>query len=187
MFHPGSSKEKRIMNTKKLEILHEGRFLRLVSNDTWEYVERKRSSGVVAILAITEENRVLMIEQFRPSMGRAVVEIPAGLAGDVSGSENEKLAEAARRELLEETGYAAQEMEFLTDGPSSAGLSTEFVTFFRARGLAKVAQGGGDHSENITVHEVPLVSFDTWIAERRAAGLAVDNKIYSALYFANRP
>jgi NTP pyrophosphohydrolases including oxidative damage repair enzymes len=171
----------------KILILHEGRFLRLVSNNTWEYVERKRSSGVVAILAITDERKVLFVEQFRPSMGRVVVEIPAGLAGDIAGAENEALAEAARRELLEETGYEAREMEFLIDGPSSSGLSTEFVSFFRARGLTRVAEGGGDPSENLTVHEVPLDSLDDWIAERRAAGRLVDCKVYSALYFANRP
>ena len=171
----------------KLEILHEGKFLRLVSDDGWEYVERKKARGAVAILGITEEQKVLLIEQYRPSMGRCVVEIPAGLAGDVAGAENEDLAEAARRELLEETGYDAREMEFLTDGPSSAGLSTEFVSIFRARGLVKVAQGGGDHSEEIAVFEVPLAALPDWIATRRAAGRAVDNRVYAALYFANLP
>jgi ADP-ribose pyrophosphatase len=170
----------------KPQILHEGRFLRLVSDKTWEYVERRNVSGVVAILAITEENKVLMIEQYRPSIRRMVVEVPAGLAGDIAGAENEDLAEAARRELLEETGYEAKGMEFLADGPSSAGLTSEFVSFFRATGLAKVAEGGGDHSENIEVHEVPLATLEQWLAERRAAGRTVDNKVYSALYFVNR-
>jgi ADP-ribose pyrophosphatase len=170
---------------KAPEILYEGKFLRLVSDNSWEYVERKKASGVVAILAITDEGKVLLIEQYRPAMGRAVVEVPAGLAGDVAGSEHEDLAEAARRELLEETGYEAREMEFLADGPSSAGLATEFVSFFRARGLTKVEKGGGDQSEEIAVHEVPLAAVPDWLAARRAAGLTVDCKLYSALYFAN--
>lgn len=171
----------------KIEILHEGRFLRFISDNSWEYVERKKVSGVVAILAITDERKVLLIEQYRPSMRGKVVEVPAGLAGDIAGAENEDLAEAARRELLEETGYEAREMEFLADGPSSAGLTSEFVSFFRARGLTRVAEGGGDHSEDIAVHEVPLAELPSWLAERRAVGLTVDSKVYSALYFANEP
>lgn len=195
MFLPGSSKERiRKMNntdpmneTHKIDVLHEGRFLRLVSDNSWEYVERRKVSGVVAILAITDDRKVLFVEQYRPSMRRQVVEVPAGLAGDIAGAENEDLAEAARRELLEETGYEAREMEFLADGPSSAGLTSEFVSFFRARGLTKVAKGGGDLTEDIAVYEVPIASIPEWVAERRAAGLTVDSKVYSALYFANLP
>jgi ADP-ribose pyrophosphatase len=164
-------------------VLFEGRFLRVKKKDRWEYVERCKTSGVVAILAITEDRKLILVEQFRVPVDKCVIEIPAGLAGDTEGGENESLAEAAKRELLEETGYEAQRMEYLTAGPPSAGLSTEVVTFFRAQGLKKVSEGGGDGSENILIHAVPLTELETWIETKRKEGRLVDYKVYAALYF----
>ena len=165
------------------EILFEGRFLQVRKIGKWEYVERHKASGIVAVLAITEAREIILVEQYRIPVGKRVIEIPAGLAGDITGEENEALAEAAKRELLEETGYTAERMEFLTEGPPSAGLSTEVVTFFRAHGLTKVSAGGGDGSEDIVVHLVPLAQLDTWIAAKRAEGCLVDYKVYATLYF----
>jgi len=164
-------------------VLFEGRFLRIKKKDHWEYVERSKTSGIVAILPITENQEIILVEQFRVPVNQRVIEIPAGLAGDIEGEEDEALAEAAKRELLEETGYEAERMEYLTEGPPSAGLSTEIVTFFRARGLKKVSEGGGDGSENIQVHTVPLVELTTWIEAKRKEGCLVDYKIYAGLYF----
>lgn len=163
------------------EILFEGRFCRLRSVDTWEYVERRRATGVVAVLAVTPDGKVLLIEQFRPAVGKQVIEIPAGLVGDAG--EAEELATAARRELLEETGYDARTMVFLTDGPAAAGITNEFVTFFRADDLTKVAEGGGVDGEKIVVHEVPLDGVDTWMDGKRRDGCLIDCKVYTALYF----
>jgi ADP-ribose pyrophosphatase len=165
------------------EILFDGRFLRVRREGRWEYVERHKASGIVAVLPITEARELVLVEQYRVPVDRRVIEIPAGLAGDIEGEENEALAEAAKRELLEETGYAAERMEFLTDGPPSAGLSTEVVTFFRAHGLTKVSAGGGDGSEDIQVRLVPLAGLDAWIEAKRQAGCLIDYKIYAALYF----
>ena len=168
------------------ELLFQGRFLRVIRKGHWEYVERSNTSGIVAILAITENRELVLIEQFRPPVNRRVIEIPAGLAGDIIGEEDEALAEAAKRELLEETGYEANQMEYLTEGPPSAGLSTEVVTFFRAQGLKKVSDGGGDGSENIQVHLVPLANLEAWIATKQKEGCLVDYKIFAALYFEPR-
>ena len=165
------------------DVLFEGRFLRVRKKDRWEYVERCKTSGIVAILAITDKRELILVEQFRLPVDRRVIEIPAGLAGDIEGEENEALAKAAKRELVEETGYEAQRMEYLTEGPPSAGLSTEVVTFFRARGLKKISDGGGEGSENIRVHLVPLADLQAWIAAKQNEGCLVDYKVYAALYF----
>jgi ADP-ribose pyrophosphatase len=117
------------------EVLYEGRFLTVRKKGHWEYVERRKASGIVAILAITDNRGLILVEQFRIPVNKRVIEIPAGLAGDIAGNETETLAEAAKRELLEETGYEAQRMEYLTEGPASAGLSTEVITLFRAHEL----------------------------------------------------
>jgi len=169
------------------EILFPGKHLHLKTKSHWEYVERTKASGIVAILPITNQNEIILVEQFRIPVGKRVIEIPAGLAGDVEGEEAEEMANAARRELLEETGYEAETMDFLTEGPPSAGLSTEIVTFFQARGLKKVGSGGGDGTENIQAHLVPLAKFDAWIDAKRRDGCLVDYKVYAALYFTLRP
>jgi putative RNA 2'-phosphotransferase len=169
------------------KVLFQGHALTLKKKGHWEYVERTKASGIVAVVPVTEQNEVIVVEQFRIPVGRRVIEIPAGLAGDAEGEEAEELANAARRELREETGYEAQTMKLLTEGPPSAGLSTEVVTFFRAGGLKKVSDGGGDGTENIQIHLVPLARLDAWIDSKRRDGCLVDYKIYAALYFVVRP
>lgn len=160
----------------------EGKHLRLVKRRGWECVERNRASGIVAVLAVTPGGGVLLVEQFRPPVGRRVIELPAGLAGDIEGAEGEALADAARRELVEETGYEAGRMEWLGEGPASAGLCDEIITFFRAHELRRVAEGGGDADEEIRVHEVPLGALMRWCGERRKEGFLVDYKVYAALW-----
>ena len=88
--------------------------------------------GAVAILALDERDRVLMIRQYRHPVERQLWEIPAGLR-DVSG---EALLDTARRELLEETGYAAREWHALVDSYASPGITSERIRIFLARGLA---------------------------------------------------
>ncbi len=99
----------------------------------------------------------------------------------------EELAEAARRELLEETGYAAGEMEMVAEGAASAGITDEIITIFRARGVTKTGKGGGDGSEEIEVHEVPVAEVAEWIERRKKQGREVDLKVYVGLYFAGKP
>ena len=90
--------------------------------------------GAVAVAALDEAGQVLMIRQYRHPVGRMLWELPAGLR-DVAG---EPLLQAARRELLEETGYRARDWHVLTDHYSSPGIITERLRVFLARGLAEV-------------------------------------------------
>lgn len=167
------------------EIVHEGRFLRFARRGKWEYAERVGVTGIVAIVALTDDGRLLIEQQHRPPVEADCLELPAGLVGD-DGDAEETLEAAARRELLEETGYAARNWVFLTEGPPSPGFGTEVVSFFLATGLSREAQGGGVADENITVHEVRLEEVHSWIEARRAEGLLADPKIYIGLYFATR-
>jgi ADP-ribose pyrophosphatase len=166
-------------------VMAEGRFLRMVRRGKWEYVQRVNITGIVLIVAVTDDGRLILTEQFRRTpVDARVIELPAGLAGDVAGAEDEALAEAARRELLEETGWAAERMEHLLDAPTTAGAMDEMVSFFRATGLRKAGAGGGDGSEDITVHEVELAGIEDFLRDCRARGLLVDAKVYAALWFA---
>ena len=166
------------------EVDHEGKYLTVLRKGRWEYVARRNTTGVVIILAVTPEGDLLLVEQFRPPVGTTVIELPAGLAGDIAGAEDEDLSVAARRELEEETGWTAARMVRLTGGPVSAGLTSEVVTFFRAEGLTRIGPGGGDASEDIAIHSVPLADAPAFLAAREAAGAVVDPKVYAALYFA---
>jgi ADP-ribose pyrophosphatase len=112
--------------------------------------------------------------------------LPAGIVGDEPGGSSESLSDAARRELLEETGYTADHIETLTSGPASSGLTSEVVTLLRASGLKRVSAGGGVAHENITVHEVPLSQVHGWLAARANEGLLIEPKIYAGLYFLER-
>lgn len=160
----------------------QGRYLGLYEVSNWEYVTRTNASGVVVIVAVTREREVVLVEQYRVPVGAPVIELPAGLAGD-QGDADEPLTRAAERELWEETGYRSDRWRALTLCPSSAGMSDEMLTFFLAEDCRREGPGGGDGSEDITVHPVPLDAVDQWLGEAQAAGKAMDPKIYAALYW----
>jgi len=160
----------------------EGKFLRVIQEGRWEYADRVKTSGAVAVVAVTEAGRLVLTEQYRIPVGQRVIELPAGLAGDVAENAQEDFAEAARRELLEETGYEARELRRLVSGPPSAGLASEIVVFYHATALRRLTPGGGDAHEDIQVHEVPLAALNAWLKARMAEGVLVDPKIYAGVY-----
>ena len=165
-------------------ILVETRFLRCIDRDGWFFVERPHGAGVVTIVPITDDGRVILVEQRRPAVGGPTIEWPAGLAGDEPGHEHEDLAAAARRELIEETGYDAGRLDLVAACPTSPGLTSEIVTFFVARDLKKIAAGGGIGQENIQTHEVPLSSARAWLRAREQHGVRIAAKVFAGLYFA---
>jgi ADP-ribose pyrophosphatase len=140
----------------------EGKYQRMMVRGTWEYVERAHAGGLAAIIiAVTPEDEVLFVEQFRVPLQALTIEMPAGLVGDIHADESIEVS--AIRELEEETGWTAAHAEVLMIGPTSSGSSSEKIAFVRATGLRKVGEGGGDGDEDITVHAIPR-------ARRRVAG-----------------
>lgn len=163
------------------KLLFEGKHLRVLERSGWEYVERPKVTGIVAIIAVTDDGRIVLIEQHREPFNASVIELPAGLAGD--SGEVEDVLTASHRELLEETGYEARGMEVVGAGAPSAGLSNELVTLVRASGLKRTASGGGVEGERITVHEIPVAALRAWLADQLGQGKLLDLKIYGALAF----
>jgi len=164
------------------QVLGEGKWLRLLKKGRWEFVERVNCSSVVAMIAVTRENEVILVEQYRPAVGRRVIELPAGLVGDVDGDTSQP--RAARREMIEETGFRPHRVELLVELPASAGLTSETTSLYRCTGLRRVGEGGGDESENIKVHLLPIHKAADWLARRVARGALVDAKVYAGFYFA---
>lgn len=165
------------------ETLFNGRWLVLRRRGGWEYVERVNPRGAVIIVAVTPQDEVLFVEQFRVPLGQRTIEMPAGLVGDLAGGEDEDCLDSAARELEEETGWRAGRLEFVMGGPSSAGMSTEVMTFVRAFDLVQVGAGGGDATEAIEVHRVPRAGCAAFLAHAMANGYAIDPKLYAGLYF----
>lgn len=163
-----------------MEILAQGKYLRLVK-DNWEYMDRVGCTGVVLVapfLTTPSGDHLILVEQYRPPVKSRVIELPAGLVGDHDSEES--FLEAAKRELLEETGYEAGNLEMLCLGPSSAGCSSELARIVMATDLSKVGDGGGVHDEDIVVHVVPINGIHRWLHNATAM---VDTKVYTALYF----
>jgi ADP-ribose pyrophosphatase len=172
-----------VQPTSHDKVLWEGRHLKMILRNGWECVERPGVTGIVGIVAVTDDNKLVLVEQYRPPVGGPVVELPAGLVGDVAGQAEEGLEDAARRELEEETGYRAEKLERLCEGVPSAGMSDEVITLFLATGLRKTGPGGGDESEDIVVHEVPLVDVMDWLSLQEQRGVRIDLKVYTGLWF----
>ena len=153
----------------------QGRFITAKTRGKWEYVSRARGIRAAVILAIDDQDHVLLVEQYRVPLGRACIELPAGLIGDGDGPEEDVVA--AARELEEETGYRAARMEVLGEFWSSPGMVTESYSLLRAHGLTRIGPGGGTPGENITVHRVPLSGISQAVAKWRAEGYAIDTKL----------
>ena len=167
------------------DIRYDGRYLGLHERSGWEFATRTNATGVVVIVPVTSEEEIVFVEQFRVPVGNRVIELPAGLVGD-AGDPDEPLATAAERELWEETGYRAGRLRALSQCPSSAGMTDETLTLYLAEDCTREGPGGGDSSEDITVHTVALSQVDPWLAQQQRAGLDFDPKIYAALYWIER-
>ncbi len=171
------------MNQLNITTLHTSKFLALIKEGHWEYVDRVNATGAALIAAVTPENKLLLVEQYRIPVHARTIELPAGIIGDEPGGANESTAEAARRELLEETGYAAGRIEAVTTGPACSGITSERVTLLRALDLRRVGAGGGVAHEDITVHEVPLAEIVPWLEVKAKTGVLIDPKVYAGLFF----
>ena len=165
------------------QTLCNGRWLRLMKRGRWEYAERTNPGGGVIIIALTPEDRIVFVEQWREAVLSRTIEMPAGLVGDLEGEAGETAVSAAEREIVEETGYRAGRIEFLMSGPSSAGMTNEIMSFVRAHDLVREHAGGGDHSEDILVHEIPRAEAAAWLLQKMREGFSIDPKLFAGLYF----
>ena len=157
----------------------QGKFITARTRGTWEYVTRARGIRAAVIVAIDDDDHILLVEQYRVPLQKNCLELPAGLIGD--DSEGEEAEIAAARELEEETGYRPAHIEMLGEYHSSPGMVSESFTLVRAYGLTQVGPGGGTDSEAITVHRVARAHLPQFVEMARARGLGIDVRLLMLL------
>jgi 8-oxo-dGTP pyrophosphatase MutT (NUDIX family) len=148
---------------------------------TWEALERVGIGGIVVMVAVTPAGNVLLEKQFRPPLGREVIELPAGLV-----EPEESMETAAKRELIEETGWSARSLEFIAEGPISTGASTELLRAYLCTGLEFVGKNGGDDNEIIEVVETPLQNVQDYLSQAQSRGTLVDLKVFGLVELAKK-
>src|SRR5687768_14906717 len=163
-----------------LETVWQGKYISALKRGRWEFVSRTGSTHAVVIIA-EHEGKVILIEQFRVPVGGRCLELPAGLVGDED--EHATIEDTAVKELEEETGFTCDRVERLGDFHSSPGMVAESFTLVRAHGVRKIGEGGGTEHEEIEVHLVARQDIPAFVAERRAAGVAIDVKLLIFMNF----
>ncbi len=155
--------------------VHEGMVFDLV-RDTVDFAEGVRfdreyvwHTGAVAVLALDEQDRVLMIRQYRHPVGHALWEIPAGLLDQ----DGEAPHVAAARELAEETGYDPTEMRTLVDLRPSPGGSDEVIRVYLATGVRR-----SEEEFERTDEEAELVS--RWVPLGEAVDAVLEGRLSNA-------
>jgi 8-oxo-dGTP pyrophosphatase MutT (NUDIX family) len=148
--------EHRVVSTERV---YEGRVIALrcdevtMPGETTSVRDVVEHPGAVGVVALDDQERVLLVQQYRHPVGRRLDELPAGLL-DVDA---EPGAQAARRELAEEAGLGARTWHVLVDALSSPGMSDEAVRVYLARDVHDVDREAQEHEEaDLTTEWVPL-------------------------------
>jgi ADP-ribose pyrophosphatase len=147
-------------------LLHEGWVIRMTkatfTGPAGEQFDRDviRHPGAVAVVAITDEECVVLVEQYRPAVDRWLLEVPAGTC-DVDGEPDHL---TANRELAEEVGYSAGTLTLLTRCAVTPGFCDEYSSVFLGTDLTKAALNRqGIEEQYMRVVEVPLDRFDEMV------------------------
>ncbi|WP_088007912.1 NUDIX hydrolase [Indiicoccus explosivorum] len=158
--------------TVRSERIYEGKIINLKVDDVTlpNGKETKRElvehPGAVAVIALTDDRRIVMVEQYRKALERSIVEIPAGKL-----EPDEKPEICARRELEEETGYTAEKLSHVQSFSTSPGFADEVIHLYAAEGLSKTSEGATEEDEFVELIEVTF---------EEAEKMMEDGRIYDA-------
>jgi len=145
------------------EMIYEGRILNLrkdkvhVKDNQTSFREIVEHNGGVALAAVTQEGKMVMVRQYRKAAEKAILEVPAG---KIEKDEDHRLT--AERELKEETGYTAGEIKYITSFYSSIGYSTEVIYLYFATDLTS-GETNFDDNESIEILEYDLTELKEMI------------------------
>ncbi len=172
-----------LLKILRKEKLFEGKFTKLWgtifldkkgNEGTWEWMDKK---DFAMVLAITQDKKIVLIKNYRVPIEKYCIEFPAGLLD----KPNENPEEAARRELLEETGYAGENFIPLESYASSVSALNNFAHPFVVVNAKKIAEPALEDSEDIEVIEVPCDELYSFYEKSIADGFDFNIRII-ALY-----
>lgn len=119
--------------------------------------------GAVAIIPITDEGKIILVEQYRKALERSIIEIPAG---KLEQGESPELT--ARRELEEETGYGCHELTYVQSFATSPGFADEIIHLYVAKQLYKIEEKAElDEDEFVSLMEVSLEEAEQMVREQQ--------------------
>jgi ADP-ribose pyrophosphatase len=158
------------MEITRQEVLYEGKYLRMVNRYfktdigeeiAWETVERRNiyGKGAVVVVALTVGKELILERNWRAPLGSFIIQFPAGLCD----KEGEGEEEAARRELLEETGYRAERLIPIISAPLCPALTSTRATHFFAPKAKFIGEESRDATEEIEVLKVPVEKLDDFL------------------------
>lgn len=159
--------------TVKTEAIFKGKVISLQVDDVQlpDGKQAKRElikhPGAVCVIAVTNEKKIILVEQYRKALERPLVEVPAGKL-----EPGEEPSLCAARELEEETGYRPGSIKHIQSFYTSPGFADELVHVFLAEQLEKVEDGlAADEDEFVELLEVSI---------EEAEQLAKESRIYDA-------
>jgi ADP-ribose pyrophosphatase len=165
------------------QTLFEGRMIRLqldqvlLPDGSTSRREIVKHPGAVAILAVTDEQKLVLVRQFRKPLEKTILEIPAGKL-----EKGEEPQNCARRELEEETGYRAKEWKHLYSFYTSPGFADECMHLFEAKGLEK----GETHPDQDEFVELVELSLEECFARIQSGEICDAKTILAILYWQNQ-
>ncbi|GAA0458524.1 NUDIX hydrolase [Alkalibacillus silvisoli] len=173
--------EEKTVNTNKI---YEGRIIDVEVDDVTlpngkaSKRELVRHPGAVAVIALTDEGNIVMVEQYRKALGKSIIEIPAGKLEDGESPEV-----TAARELEEETGYQAASLDFVVSYYTSPGFADEIIYIYKAEGLRIVEeQRQMDEDEFVDLKEISLEEALSLIEQERIHDAKTIHAIYYLMY-----
>ena len=158
-------------NTVSSDLIYTGKTVSLrvdtveVPNKGYQKREIVEHNGVVAVIAITEDNKIILVKQYRKSIEDVVLEIPGGKL-----ELNENPRECAIREFRKKTGYDAESFKLIHKFFTSAGFSNQKIYIFLATGLSK-GEPEFDEDEIIEKYEIDI---------NEARNMVINNEIEDA-------
>ncbi len=171
------------MNVERSEIVFQGKFIRVRRDHTkvgtWESVELDSHTETAVIIALTNDNELILEKHYRFPLNRYVLELPAGFVDD------ETPEECARRELLEETGYEARELIPLFQGVICQGLTKMYAHYFYAPRVRHVGEQKLEPTENIEIIKIPWEKVDNFLFNP-PSNLILGANVLSAVYALKR-
>ncbi|KMY29714.1 ADP-ribose pyrophosphatase [Lysinibacillus xylanilyticus] len=155
--------------TTKTTPIYDGKIVKLQVDDVTlpngNVAKREiiKHPGAVAVIAVTDEGKLVLVEQYRKALERSIIEIPAGKL-----EPGEEPIVTARRELEEETGYGAQCLTYLQAFATSPGFADEVIHLFVAKDLYKIENKADlDEDEFVELLEVSLEEAQQMVADER--------------------